>query len=122
MQSLTNTKRLSGQERQAALGAAHETEAQLLEQCEALDRRVTDLQADVRRKSEKLLARDAHGWFLNRHRRDLQKQHAHSAAENAGAQQILQLQRSTAAHLERVSEQCSEADQSVASAQRDSAK
>mmetsp|Transcript_10718 Transcript_10718/g.33363 ORF Transcript_10718/g.33363 Transcript_10718/m.33363 type:complete len:426 (-) Transcript_10718:52-1329(-) len=119
MQQLTEVRSDRAKENEALCQAAHAGEAELLVECEEFDRQVAELQSNVRAGSEKLLARGIHGRLLNRRRRELQRQHARSAAENVGAQQVLQLQRDAEVHLQEVEEQHHKVGESLAVARRD---
>mmetsp|Transcript_8713 Transcript_8713/g.16507 ORF Transcript_8713/g.16507 Transcript_8713/m.16507 type:complete len:447 (+) Transcript_8713:45-1385(+) len=112
--------------RNASAEEAHETfqarlarEAQLLKECEELGSKAAELQSTVRMKSDVCLSSDVHGWWQNRRRRDAQRRHALSAAENIKAREILFLQRSTAEHIRNVDQRLDEVDETMALAQND---
>jgi len=116
---MTEARAASGAEAHEALQARLSSEARLLQECEELDRQAEELQAKVRMKSDVCLAHDVHGWWQNRRRRDAQRRHAKSSAENIKAREILYLQRSTAEHIRNVDQRLDEVDETMALAQND---
>lgn len=114
--SLQQQERLDEQRLETDLAASKE--AGLVERCAQLDNDVRALRKDVDAKSQRLIASSSLGHSLELNKRKLRRQHEGSLVENAVAREILDLQQSTEAHLQRVSGKCGEVDQSLELAQK----